>query len=193
VNHFVVHFFSHHPQDAVNSTFSASDYTREMNRISNGENWPDIEHGTEAGGYLGNAPGTIDVLYGVQEGNGIHPVSHFQGCTGYFGQVLSFACGAGRRQSNESLSRSSRVRVHDFNFSIRVFVLDDFFGLAGNAINGAEFNGNGHADDVSGNLPGLAESIEAVFGGRSRRFEGVRVLEEQLICLRGGNIEPVFI
>jgi hypothetical protein len=109
VDHFVVHFFPHHPQDTVNATFSASDYTGEMDRIGNGENRPDIEHGTEPGGYLGDAPGTVNVLYGIQEGNDIHPFSHFQSGADYFGHIPSFTCGAGRRQSDESLSRSSRL------------------------------------------------------------------------------------
>jgi len=59
-----------------------------------------------------------------------------------------------------------------------MFVLDYFSGFAGDIINGAEFDRNGNADDVSGYLPGLVESVKAVFRRRCRGFKGIRVFEE---------------
>jgi len=59
-----------------------------------------------------------------------------------------------------------------------MFVFDDFFGFAGDIINGAEFDGNGNANNVFGNLPGLAESIKAIFGRRGCGLERVWVPEK---------------
>jgi hypothetical protein len=59
-----------------------------------------------------------------------------------------------------------------------MFLLEDFFGFAGDVINGTESYRDGDADDVFGGVPGLIESVETVFRGRCRRFERIRVFKK---------------